>query len=400
MAFIGIKISYWVEGDWVEGYASGFPENRLATDEIADETTVGGILQDNPEKYRWELNLAHELSGGLDLKADYDIGPETRVRLEFRTFPEGSLQELNTIKFGGRTESYTYDDIGNTLIWEGRPIRLTPSSSNPDVVADTYRLGVYISYLGNSDAHPGGAVDWGGTVFQTNVDINDINIAMNPSSQYLQGYGICVNATEDTEAEFSVYTTHLTKSSFIGNVPEVRLGAFLNGIVPNEGLAFDMSAAEDSVSLTQKEEDNPGDHSVYRLDLSVDYATGGQQDLQVGAFQSFIYGGWDNGDGSLFKEGLGRYWIDPQQYGNWFYHEALQWAYDPGQPNLDDLFLYLLGGGWLISKLELWPWVYLDNLSSWAYLDYERRLFWVPGEGDNVWRQWGNFDGSGWEFLE
>jgi len=396
LGFIAQKISYWVDNDWVEGYASGFPENRLATDEVADQTTVGGVLINNPEEYRWELTFKHELSGSLDLKAEYDIGPDTLVRLNFRTFPEGDLEELNSIKFGGRTESYTYDDVNNTAEWIGRPVLVTPSYSNPDVPADTHRLRVNISYLGNSDSHPGGLINWGGTLMETNVSLDDVDLAMDVSSAYLEGAAICINATENTEAEFSILTTKLTKYQFLENVPDARLGGYINGVLPAEGFNFGVQAVDEGISLTQKAEANPGDHDVYRFDLSYNYPNAGPHDLQVGAFKSAIYGGMEDTGGALYKEGFGRYWIDPQQYGNWFYHEGMQWAYDPGQPNLDSMILYLLGGGWLQSTLELWPWSYLYFLQQWAYFDSPRSTFWVD-QGNGDFKELIN-TGAGWGF--
>ncbi len=369
----------WKTGS-INAGLSGF-----TTNETPDEKTVYGDLVNNTGERRWQLDFKHSLTDSLRLEVGYDIEPETEVKLDFFIYSRDHPETINSIKVKGRTLEAHYDDTNDTFHWRGFPILQTPSDSFPG--SPFYALSFFFSYDGNSPSHPFGEFDYGNTLFQTNVHLDDLGMLMHPSAQWLRGSGFNVLGTEDTEAEIKIFG----RRSFIGTAfggfeDPLSVKGYLNGIVPRMDFSMEtMQELPENFSLTTQPENNPGDNDVFSYDFKIGYRLD-SWDLQIGYFNKPWYGSTENEDGSNELEWLGKFWPREEPNPGWIYHMTTGWNNAPQNSMYDELYHYNMDYGWLYTKDDLYPWVYVFNEgidSFWGRRIEDNRDLW--GNINNHW---------------
>lgn len=340
---------------FVKNDLSGF-----ATDEAPDETTVHGDLWNNFQERRWQIDFKHSLTDSLKLEVGYDIGPETEVKIDFFIYPRGHPETINSVKMKGETLEAHYDDTVDTFEWRGFPILQTPSQSFPG--NPFYALSIFFSYDGNSPSHPAGEFDYGNTLFQTNVHLDDLGMLMHPSGQWLWGGGFNVHGTEDTEAEMKVFGRRIfIRNAFGGFEDPLSVRSYINGIVPRMDFSMDTKQEMPAdFTLSAQMEDTPGDNDVFSYDIKASYRLN-SYDLQIGLFSNPWYGATENDDTSREFDWLGKFYSPDALNPEWMYHMDTGWNKATQSSTYDDLYHYNLDYGWLYTKQDWYPWVYVLN---------------------------------------
>lgn len=371
--------SSFVFGDLIEGIKysigiGGFIDMQVSpgqdeayTDSVPDSTTVKATLTNNPEKLRWELKFQGAISNDPSLSDGYDIGPDTKLAIAMLIYPRGHPETINSVKVMGKLDGVQYDTNTNMLHMQGGLTDLEPSETYPEGMKNVFMA--YFSYAGNSESDPGGKMDLGNTVLESNVWIDDVGYGMHPSSMYLWGQGFSVSGKSDTDAMFNLFTTRQFAESSLGNMPAENAGGFVDGFIPGVGFSYSNSlTVKVDYSLTSEAEEEPGDNEVIKY--SINYSHGfSTRDMQIGFYSTFPYGAINTGPDWYYFDWLGFFYYVPVNAG-WVYHEGLSWMYVPVDADYVSGFpAYYPPLGWIYTSASLFPDVYV--------FDYEGQGFWA-----------------------